>query len=90
LVENGTISLVSESAQLTRIIGETLAQVEEGEETATPETCERFASILMQMQQEVATDKMQAAFNMLSPEAQNLTNAAMEDFRVNGCNVVTP
>jgi hypothetical protein len=90
LVEIGTISLVSESAQLTRIIGQTLAQVEEGEEIATPETCERFASILMQMQKEVATDRMQAAFNMLSPEAQNITNAAMEDFRANRCNVVTP
>ena len=88
MVENGTISLVSESAQLTRIIGETLAQVEEGEEIATPETCERFASILMQMQQEVATDKMQAAFNMLSHEAQNLANAAMEDFRVNRCKAI--
>ncbi len=82
--------MVSESAQLTRIIGQTLAQVEEGEEIATPETCERFASILMQMQKEVATDRMQAAFNMLSPEAQHITNAAMEDFRVNRSNVVTP
>ena len=74
--------MVSESAQLTRIVGETLAQVEEGEEIATQETCERFASILMQMQQEVAPDKMQAAFNMLSPEAQNITNATMEDYRI--------
>jgi hypothetical protein len=87
LVENGSIDLSSEAVQLVRIIGETLSLVSEGEELATPETCSRFAHILVEMQNKVSGGVMQQAFGTLDSEAQSAINMVMQG---SSRNVVTP
>lgn len=84
------IRLEAEATQITRIIGEILLLVEDGEEIASPETCLRFARILLHMQQDVPGVVMQQAFASLVPEAQSVVNSVMEGYRVSQCKVVTP
>ena len=77
LVEKGSISVNSEANNVLQIVGEILGFCDEGEDIATQDTCSRLAGILVQMQQHLPADKMNAAFASISPEAQNGIQLAM-------------
>jgi hypothetical protein len=64
--------------------------VEDGEEIASPDTCERLAAILYQMQQQLPQETMQEAFASLAPEAQNIVSGVMREFSRSRAHAVTP
>lgn len=78
MVERGSINVNSDAAKVLHVAGETLAFVAEGEEIASQETCLRLTSILIEMQQQLSAEKMNAAFSCISVDAQNGINLAMQ------------
>lgn len=75
---------------MTRIIAEILADVQEGEEIASPETCERLAGILFQMQQQLPQDTMQLAYGSLAAETQNAVGDVLRNYALSRSHIVTP
>lgn len=75
-----------------RVIGETLVYVSDGEDIASPETCSRFAEILLKMQREIPADQMHQAFAAVSLEARNAIGAIMEQHALcrTSAKLVTP
>jgi hypothetical protein len=60
------------------VIGEVIASVEDGEEIASEETCQRMAQILRHMQDKIDGKILQEAFSGLSLEAQNGISVIMQ------------
>lgn len=91
LVEKGAIPMNSSTCmELLRIVGESLAMVEDGEVVATGETCLRFAALLFRMQQEVPRDLLQTCFSAISPDAQAAVQKAIGQYAPQLGAVVTP
>ena len=90
LIEHSWIQPSSEHEHLVRIIGETLALVQDGEDLADHETCMRFTKILMHMQQQLPHDQIHRSFNALPSEAQAAINLAFEQNASAFANVVSP
>jgi hypothetical protein len=90
LIESGAIDLSREATRITRMIGEILSDVQDGEEVATPDTVERLTSILYQMQQNLPQATMQQAFASLGADAQNTVSAVMQEVGRSRSSVVTP
>jgi hypothetical protein len=90
LVEKGTIRLDVKHRDLVRIIGATLAGIEEGEELASTETCARFAGILFRMQRDLQADLINRAFSEIPLESQHAVNSLMAQYAPQFANVVTP
>ena len=78
MVEKGLISLTAETAQILRIIGETLAYIDDGEDLATPETQTTFAEILFQMTRDIESIHMQKAYQKLPSEVQYSLNTFLD------------
>lgn len=90
LIESSLIPFTSNTQELIRVIGETLALVAEEEEVATDSACERMTEILMHLQREASSSDLQQGFSCLSPESQNAVQVAMERHAFAHNNVVTP
>lgn len=90
MIETGRLNLGAEAVRVTQIIGQILSDVEEGEEVATPETCERLTAALQAMGNELPQDIMQQAYNSLGAEAQNAVTMAMQELARSRSNLVTP
>jgi len=90
LVENGTIALDQEAGRVTRIIGDVLVEVQEGEDVATSDTVERMSSILFQMQQGLTPATLRQAFGGLGPEAQQIVGSVLQEMGTSRAPVVTP
>jgi hypothetical protein len=88
LIEHSWIQLNVEFEQVMRVIGETLTLVNEGEDIATEQTCQRFAEILTRMKQHVPQEMIHRSFNGLSLDSQAAINLAFE--QNSSANVVTP
>jgi hypothetical protein len=88
LLETGQVNLISHCESLVRIIGETLALVDEGEDIADTETCSRFAEILIYLNEQ-NTHGFGSMVSSLSNECQAAVFAALQN-RVNAPNLVTP
>ena len=84
-VESGKISLSSHAAGVTRACGHILARQNEGEDIATPETCSRIAALLVQLQQ-----SNNLHLSALDPDTAYVAQAAMDEFRLSRCNIVSP
>ena len=90
LIESGRINLSDEAVRVTQIIGNILCDVEDGEEIATPETCERLTAALQAMGNELPPAMMQHAYNSLGADAQNAIAMAMQELARTRTNLVTP
>lgn len=90
LIETQTINLTAEAPVVLKIIGEILACVADGDEIASPETCNRFAEILFEMQRCVPDERMQEGFGSISAEGQFAISAAMEQHALARGNRVSP
>jgi hypothetical protein len=91
LVEKGTIPMnASTCLDLLRIVGESLAMVEDGELVASSETCLRFAALLFRMQHEIPRELLQSCFSTLSPDAQAAVQKGIGQFAPQLGAVVTP
>lgn len=86
MIESQAIDLGKNATRITQIIGHILSDVGEGEEVASPETCEKLVSILKVMGDNLPEATMQQAFSALEPEAQQAINVAV--YRTSA--VVTP
>ena len=80
LIAAGQIDPATETACVLRIIGETLAYIDDGEDLASPETQSKFAEILLKMQRDVAADSMQQAYQSLAAEARVSVDAMMQQY----------
>jgi hypothetical protein len=86
LVESGAMDLQSNAGHISQICGTILAEVQEGEELATPDTCERLATILYQMQQAGAL-----SLGSLDADTQGIVSGVLQDVaRSRSHVVVTP
>jgi len=82
--QQGLIRYDTHHAEILRVIGETLALVDSGEEDmVSPETLLRFVSILYRMQKNVC-------YETLSVDAQESIQKAMAQYAHHFNNVVTP
>lgn len=90
LIENGSVDLETQYAEVVRIIGEALAYISDGEDIATAETCSSFAEILFHLQQNTQPSSMQESFAALSPDAQAAVRSVMNEHAHHVANVVTP
>ena len=57
LIESGSIDLGVEANRVTRIIREIIADVQDGEEIASPDTCERLTTIFYQLEKQFPQGK---------------------------------
>lgn len=89
LLEAGRIGLQYQET-IVRIIGETLAFVQNGEEVASPETCLRLTRIWVQLQQMVPQDDINRSFSALEQPSQDAINAAVANNAHLVTNVVSP
>lgn len=89
LLENGSIQFDSDVFRITTIIAAILAAVQDGENIATADTCERLAAVAYQMHQNEPL-AVQRAVAGLDPAVQNVLYAVMGDFSQRHSNVVTP
>jgi len=89
LIENGFIDIQAEAPRIISIAGSILSDVQEGINTASPDTCERLAKILYEMQGE-NSNAMQQVFVALDPGIQNAISSAVQDFARSISSVVTP
>jgi hypothetical protein len=90
LIENGCINLSSEATRITQIIGQILSDVEEGEDIASSETCEKLTSILQTMGNELPPETMSQAFGALGAESQNAIAMAVQELSRSRSRIVTP
>ncbi len=90
MIENGKIEMKDEAQRLTRIIGEVLLKVQDGEEIATPDTVERLSIILFQMHQGLPPCTMRQALEGLTPEAQDVVGSLLQELSIRQAHVVTP
>ncbi|GKZ00705.1 hypothetical protein MPSEU_001022500 [Mayamaea pseudoterrestris] len=90
LVEKGTVPMDEECDNILRIIGDTLASVNDGDDLASEATIIRFVGILFGLQQSVSSHVMNRAFGKISGESQEAINASMNNYRHMFTNVVTP
>lgn len=90
LIENGSVDLTANAIKVTQIVGQILSDVEDGEEIATPETCERLTCILQTMGTDLPQETMQQAFSMLGEDAQHAVSMAMQELARSRSRVVTP
>ena len=72
------MDLPTHAPLLINVIGEVIASVEDGEEIASEETCQRMAQILRHMQDKIDGKILQEAFSGLSLEAQNGISVIMQ------------
>lgn len=81
----------TEAERLLRIIAEIFTYISDGEDLASPDTQGRLAKILVEMQNDVPADRMQAAFGALSPETQQCVNSVVNEYCAqSGVNLVSP
>ena len=90
LVERGLLDLAPFCGTLIRIIGETLALVEDGENVADSETCHRLVAILMHLQEHDQTGTVQSSYSSLSTECQDAIDVYLQPSQNASHNVITP
>ncbi|CAJ1951966.1 unnamed protein product [Cylindrotheca closterium] len=86
LIESQVIDVSKNAVKICQIAGQVLSAVSDGEEIASPETCENLVSILKVMRSDLPQDMMQQAYSTLHPEAQQAISAAI----YSTSSVVTP
>ena len=72
------------------IIATILSDIDNDEDVATPETIERFKTILFQMEQSVPASTLQQAFGALDGDTQNIVNIAIGEAAHSRSNLITP
>ena len=90
LVESGAVDLSANAGCIANIVGTILTDVEEGDEVATPDTCERLKSILFQMQQNLPASTMQQSFGALNGNVQQVVVDTLQELALSRSNVITP
>lgn len=77
MIESQVIDVRQHAVRITQIFGQILLDVQDGEDIATPETCERLVSILKAMSSNLPQGTMEQAYSTLHPEAQQAISAAI-------------
>jgi importin-5 len=91
LIESGTVDLATHAGRIAEIIATILSLVVvDGEDVATPDTCERLKVILYQMQQTLPAATLQESFGALDADSQTLVSGVFRDAALSRSQVVTP